>query len=29
MHYVDTMTLLAARAAFFERFGLGADGGYG
>jgi hypothetical protein len=26
--YADTMTLLAARAAFFERSGLGADGGY-
>jgi hypothetical protein len=28
MHYVDTMTLLAARAAFFQHSGLGADGGY-
>jgi hypothetical protein len=26
--YADTMTLLAARAAFFEHAGLGADGGY-
>jgi hypothetical protein len=27
-HYADTMTLLAARAAFFEDSRLGADGGY-
>ena len=26
--YADTMTLLAAGAAFFEQSGLGADGGY-
>jgi hypothetical protein len=28
-HYADTMTLLAARAAFFEDASLGLDGGYG
>jgi hypothetical protein len=28
-HYADTMTLLAARAAFFEEASLGVDGGYG
>ena len=28
-HYADTLTLLAARAAFFDDASLGVDGGYG